>query len=92
MAYKIKQENYTKRPSAEMRKLWTEAWAMPLSTIPPTRIEFSLKVKEMLAGPDGRNLKTALKAWRDRRQAAREARRAAVIAAQTPRVEEARNA
>lgn len=76
MAYKIKQENYNKRPSAEMRKLWTQAWALPMSTIPATRITFSLKVKEMIAGPDGLRLKQALRVWREQRQAEREARRA----------------
>ncbi len=94
MAYKIKPENYTKKPSAEMRKLWTEAWQLPIASAPTTRIAFNIRVKEMLAGEHGANgpeLKAKLRAWRERRQAAREARQASRIAAQNP-VEEARNA
>jgi hypothetical protein len=77
MAYQLKTENYLKRPSAEMRKLWVEAWGLPISQAPETRIDFSLRVKEILAGPDKALRKAQLVEWRKRREAARKARREA---------------
>lgn len=83
MAYKLKQANYLKKPSSEMRKLWTQAWSKPLAEIPSTRIDFSLMVKEILAGPEGAERNEQLKAWRITREQGRAERKRRRLAAQT---------
>ena len=77
MAYKLKQENYLKRPSAEMKRLFREGWRNEV-LLPATRIETSLKIKEVLADPvNGAERKMQLKQWRMRREEARQQRREA---------------
>lgn len=83
MAYKLKQANYLKKPSSEMRKLWTQAWSKPLVEIPPTRITFSLRVKEILAGPEGTERKEQLRSWRVMREQSRAERKRHRLARQT---------
>lgn len=82
MAYKLKQANYLKKPSSEMRKLWTQAWSKPLTEIPHTRIDFNLAVKEILAGPEGAARKDQLKSWRITREQGRAERKRRRLAAQ----------
>lgn len=83
MAYKLKQDNFLKKPSSEMRKLWTQAWRKSLAEIPRTRIDFSLAVKEILAGPEGAARRDQLKSWRIMREQGRAERKRRRLAAQT---------
>jgi hypothetical protein len=76
MAWKLKQENYFKKPSAEMRKVFAEAWLGEIP-IPANRIETSLRIKEILADPvNGATRKRQFKAWQAARKVARIARKA----------------
>jgi hypothetical protein len=84
MSFHLKTENYNKPPSAEMRKLWTEAWGLTPATMLATRIEFSLTVKEKLAAPgSGAMYKELLKTWRERRERERAERKALGATMQT---------
>jgi len=74
MAYKLKQENYEKAPSAEMKKLFRVAWKNEIA-LPPTRILVSLRIKEILKGPEGALRKEQLNVWRAEREAQRAARK-----------------
>ena len=72
MALKIKQENYTKPPSAEQRKVFLEAWAGAEDPIPATRIEAHLKIRGVLKDIErGPVRRRQVRAW----QAARKVKR-----------------
>lgn len=92
MAHLIRQDNYNKEPTAEQRKVFVEAFEMPATAIPTTRIDAHLKIRELLGyglGADAPRavsdaalqLRAKLKAWQQARKLKRAARRAALVAA-----------
>lgn len=73
--FTIKQENYLKPPTAEQRKVWTDAWHLPRAEMPVTRIAAHLKIRELLTGEGAMERKAMLKAWQARRKELRALRR-----------------
>lgn len=92
MAHLIRQDNYLKEPTAEQRKVFVEAFEMPATVIPTTRIDAHLRIRELLGygqepgTPQAQidaalQLRAKLKAWQQARKLKRAARRAALVAA-----------
>lgn len=92
MAHLIRQDNYLKEPTAEQRKVFVEAFELPATVIPTTRIDAHLRIRELLgyglgAGATGDDhlaaaqMRAKLKAWQAARKVKRQLRRDALVAA-----------